>query len=120
MASPPPREVSLWSLSLGLYPGAILWGFQLWVSFGLVNVACGHGFEPMFHLVSLVFAALTALTIRTAYGLWRDLRLGSLAVRGAPGRARFMALSGIVANSYFLLLIVVGAIPSFLFNPCVS
>ncbi|HEX6513799.1 MAG TPA: hypothetical protein VF157_15955 [Chloroflexota bacterium] len=114
------REVSLGSLSWGLYPGAILWGFQLWVSYGLVNVSCGHGFDLMFHLVSLVFAVLTGLTVLLSYRLWRDIRAGELISRGTPGRAEFMALSGMAANSLFVLLIVIGGIPSFIFDPCVA
>lgn len=114
------REVSLWALSLGLYPGAILWGFQLWLSYGLVNVSCGHGFDPMFHLVSLFFAALTAASLLLSWRLWRDLREGRAASRGARRRAEFMALSGFAANSLFLLVIVVGGIPSFVLDPCLG
>lgn len=113
------REVGLSALSWSLYPGAILWGFQLWVSYGLVNVACGHGFDIMFHLVTLFFAGLTGLTILYAYHLWRDLREGA-PTHGRHPRAEFMALSGVTANSLFLLLIVVGGIPSFVFDPCLG
>lgn len=112
------REVGLLPLSLGLYPGAILWGLQLWVSYGLVNVSCGHGFDPMFHLVSLFFAALTAGSILLAWTLWCDLREGRAIARGAHHRAEFMALSGVAANSLFLMFILLGAVPSFFLDPC--
>jgi hypothetical protein len=115
-----PREVSLLALSMGLYPGAILWGFQLWLSYGLVNVACGQGFDPMFHLVSLVFAGLTGLTVALSFRLWRSLQSGSALADAARRRAEFMALSGVASNSLFLLFIIVGGIPSFVFDPCLS
>jgi hypothetical protein len=114
----PRREVGLWQLSLGLYPGAVLWGFQLWLSYGLVNVSCSQGFGLMFHLVSLVFGALTGLTVWRCFSLWTDLRSGELFAPGAQARAEFMALCGMAANGFFLLLIVVGGIPSFVFSPC--
>lgn len=115
------REVSLMSLSLGLYPGAILWGFQLWLSYGLVNVVCGgHGFAAEFHLVSLFFAALTAGSIALSLHSWRALREGRAEAKGSEQRAEFMALSGVAANSLFLLFILLGAVPSFLLDPCVG
>lgn len=114
------RPISLLALSLGLYPGAVLWGFQLWLSYGLVNISCGHGFDAMFHLVSLVFAVLTVGSVLLSWRLWRDMRDGRAIARGSPHRAEFMALSGIATNSLFLLLIVVGGIPSFVLNPCLG
>jgi hypothetical protein len=120
MMAEPRRHVSLLTLSLGLYPGAILWGFQLWVSYGLVNVSCSQGFDVMFHLVSLFFAALTAGCVWLSYRWFRDLREGVLVSSGVPGRAEFMALCGIVANVFFLSLIVLGGVPSFFLAPCQS
>ncbi|MBV9121116.1 MAG: hypothetical protein JOZ39_10435 [Chloroflexi bacterium] len=115
------REVSLGSLSLGLYPGAFLWGFQLWLSYGLVNAVCGgHGFQAEFHVLSLFFAVLTAGCIFLSYRLWRDIRNGAAVQRGSARRAEFMALSGVAANSLFLLFIVLGGVPSFVLVPCAS
>jgi hypothetical protein len=116
----PRPQASLWALSIGLYPGAILWGFQLWLSYGLVNVSCSQGYPFMFHLVSLCFAALTAGCVWLSSRLLRDLRGGVLVSTGVPGRAEFMAQSGIVANIFFLSLIVLGGVPSFILAPCQS
>ncbi|HLG71408.1 MAG TPA: hypothetical protein VK009_13360 [Chloroflexota bacterium] len=115
------REIGLMSLSLGLYPGAILWGFQLWVSYGLVNVICGgHGFTGELHLVSLFFGVLTAGCILLSLRLWRELHEGRAVAKGSQQRAEFMALSGVAANSIFLLFILLGAVPSFFLDPCVG
>jgi hypothetical protein len=110
---------NLLSQSLALYPGAVLWGVQLWLGYGLVNVFCGHGFHPMLHLVPFVFGILTALTILSSYRQWRELQAEAAEGRGHE-RAQFMAMAGVVANAFFLLLIVIGGIPTFVFDPCVS
>jgi len=105
--------------SLALYPGAVLWGIQLWLGYGLVNVACGHGLRPLLHLVPFVFGILTALTILSSYRQMRQLQAAA-AEGHARERARFLAMAGVVANAFFLLLIVIGGIPTFVFDPCVS
>jgi hypothetical protein len=120
MTAEPRRLVNPMALSLGLYPGAVLWGFQLWVSYGLVNVACGQGSWFMLHLVSLAFAAGTAGCVWFSYRLWSGIRHSVLTPDGAPWRAEFMALCGIVANAFFLMLILLGGVPSFVLSPCVT
>lgn len=123
------RPGPLW---FGLLAGPVAWGTQLLVDYYLSSLTCAHRFagdrvagQSWFtagiFLTSLLAALLTITAGLTAWSYWR--RLGGrdgFDAGGVDARQGFMALSGLLLCSLFLLLVVVSAIPVFVSSQCAT
>lgn len=103
----------------GFLAGPAAWGLNLMVNYSLVKPVCATG-SP-FILTAVSIAAL-ALTLTGAFASWRCwLRLRD-AGTGEGGkvvdRSYFLALTGMVLNMFFVLLIAVSTVPHFVVSPC--
>lgn len=93
----------------GFLGGAAAWSLQLVLGYGIEEAVCPRGgSEPWLVVVTLVAGALAAGSIGAAY---RGLR--------APdGSIRFLAVSGLLAGSFFLLLIALGGLQLLSLDSC--
>lgn len=116
-------------LWFGLLAGPVAWGTQLLVDYYLSSLICAHRFagdrvagQSWFTvgilLMSLLAAALTIAAGLTAWYYWR--RSPGRDDSGADGAGGFLALSGLLLCSLFLLLIVVSTIPVFVSSQCAT
>jgi len=107
------------ALSWGLLAGVLAWKLQLMVNYALIPYACWRDASILIHAASLL-TFLTALT--GAVVAWRSWqRTGTelqLELHGVRGRARFMAVSGIVLSLYFALLILGQWLPNLIIGAC--
>jgi hypothetical protein len=119
--SAPLTTMLLW---LGVLGGPAAWALQLLIGWTAEEADCSLGTARAFdatHGVNVwvsVGAGATALAALAAAALvWVGTRRGAADPRG---RVQFMALSGLLASSLFLALIIVTAVGTTHFQPCVS
>jgi len=122
------------ALWFGLFGTPLAWSLQLLASYALTAHACFPAAEPLGEpadgnawLLALIASAAAAVVAvvagTTAWRSWRATRNehpgdhGTLLEVG-EGRARFMALAGLLLSGIFSLGIVMNALPLFLVQPC--
>jgi uncharacterized membrane protein YidH (DUF202 family) len=120
---PPVPATRLWA---GVLVAPIAWIVAEGVGYVLASRGCHRaspGEAANVGVVQDVLAAVLALVALTglviAAGNWRHVR--DTASNGSPaawGRARFMALAGVVASALFVLGIVLFALPPLLIDVC--
>lgn len=118
-----PRSVVMW---VGLVVPPLAWGAQLVLGDFLFELGCAPGVEgerlagltlPGWAVViSVVAAAATATAGVGAALAWRRLRARADGVR--LGRARALAAMGAAHSVVYLALILFGAIPPLVLEPC--
>jgi hypothetical protein len=110
------RNVALW---VGVLAPPLAWLFMLQANYSVVTSNCQRARPPL--LWSLMLTSLVLLGVGTwaAWRSWKALRgePGSLESQGA-GRARFMALFGLMASALFALVILATSISTFILDPC--
>jgi hypothetical protein len=113
----PRGKAILWA---GILLPALAWAIHLNLSYSLVGLACKHGWEWPFHVISLAALILAATGIKLALGSWERAGKQWPQARDASvlGRSRFMAIAGLLLGSLFSLLILAQYIPGFFLNPC--
>ena len=109
-----PRLAVLWT---GVLAGPIVWAMLLETHYALSYVACEQRATWMLHLATGVALALIAAA---AFGAWRaapPLRSsGSEPI--AIGRARFLALSGLILCAWFAIVVLAMQFPILVLEPC--
>ena len=109
------RDAALWACVLA---GPVAWMLDLGLSYLLVGHAQKSGHKLSLYLVTGLAALITALGAWRAWRAWSEVRESPPAPEGrVRGRARFMALSGVVLCAFFLLVIVADAIPKIIHTP---
>jgi hypothetical protein len=110
------RDVALW---VGVLAPPLAWLFMLQANYSVVTTDC-QSTRPVL-LWLLMLASLVLLGVGT-WASWRSLK----ALRGEPaslesqgaGRARFMALFGLMESGLFALIILATSISTFILDPC--
>ncbi len=110
------RDVALW---VGVLAPPLAWLFMLQANYSVVTTNC-QIVRPVLLWV-LILASLVLLGVG-AWAAWRSWR----ALRGEPaslesqgvGRARFMALFGLMESALFALIILATSISTFILDPC--
>ncbi|MDY7227705.1 hypothetical protein [Hyalangium rubrum] len=121
-SQPPPeasstrRDAALW---VGVLAPPLAWLFLLQVSYSVVTTDCRQAQPLLMHGLTLGALLLVGVGALAAWRSWKALRAepASLESEG-PGRARFMALLGLVESALFALVIVSNSISTFLLSPC--
>lgn len=121
----PGRELIL--LWLCVVAGPLAWSVQLAVSYPLVGPTCDGAASFWLHGVSLVTFLVCLVS---AMASWRRIRRGDpiavktvltdradVAERELPARD-FLAISGLILSSFFLLVILTQWMPVLVLNPC--
>jgi hypothetical protein len=98
------RRLLIWYGFLG---GAAAWSVQLVLGYGIEDSACSQGnsgTKPWIVFVTLVLAAATVGSGGAAFLTWRR------SDRDARGAVSFLALAGMLASLFFLVLIALGGL----------
>jgi hypothetical protein len=130
--SPHRHRVALGTLIFGLSAGPAAWSVAWMTSVALAQEACYPGTVPLttpafggvhVALVTLngLACAVTVAGGMVAYRNWRKTRTehpgpGQTLLEIGEGRARFMAMAGILTSAGFLLALLFG-IPAIVFGP---
>ena len=93
----------------GLLGGAAAWSLQLVIGYGIEEAVCPRsGSEPWILAVTLVAGAVAAGSIGAAY---RGLR-------AVEGSIHFLAVTGLLAGCFFLVLIALGGLHLISLDTC--
>lgn len=110
-------KLVLW---VGVLGGAVAWSVQMQTGYALARFSYAVPWlTAAHHAVSLLGALAAAASALLAYREWRRLGGGEPAGAegGVSGRARFMAMLGIVTSGLFALVIVAQWVPVFFIKP---
>jgi hypothetical protein len=126
--APARREVSFWALMFGCCAAPIFWLGQLTLGYWISAQACYGADHPtptdapamlytaliVFDVVAIVAALAGGIVSWMSWNATQGEKKGGahLALHTGEGRARFMALWGIMASLWFLGAIVFGTIGS--------
>lgn len=130
--APARHEVALAALWIGLFGAALAWTLQELIGYAVVSHACFPSWQPyrlpraagtwgVTVAVSLVLLVLGGAALATAGRSWSRTRPdGSLhhQTEVGEGRARFMALGGLLVSGMILFTMVMNVIVLFLIDPC--
>jgi hypothetical protein len=106
----------LWA---GILTGPLSFLITLQANYMLVDLACGAGVRRVLHLMPPIAILVTATSGVLAWKASRELSHGpSTAGDVALSRGRFMAFTGIMASTFFVLVLLAQWVPVFFVNPC--
>ena len=134
--APDRNQVSFWALIFGASAAPVFWLGQMILGYGVSAFVCYSGDHPTMmastttlRVALIVFDAVAIIAALAggvvAYGCWRRVRNekeggASHAIDIGDGRARFMALWGMMSSLWFLGAIVFGTIASVAVPLCVQ
>ncbi len=113
-------------LLVGIILPATAWMIQLFALYMLEDfISCtpgsqtpglilGLGVRPLALLITVVLAVPTAVAGLISWRMWRGMR----ATADEGGRARWMALAGVMSSILFLLIILIKVAPPLLIGVC--
>jgi hypothetical protein len=107
------RRFLLWYGFLG---AALAWSLQLVIGYSIEDSACSQGAsdsKPWIVIVTLVLGALAAGSLGTAF-----LTLRGAQSRDVRGGVRFLAVTGLFAGVFFLVLIALGGLQLVALDSC--
>jgi hypothetical protein len=99
----------------GFLGGAAAWSAQLVLGYQIEEYACAQGnsdTKPWILLVTLLLAAAAAGSAAAAFITWRGTD------RDARGAVGFLALTGMLAGVFFLVLIALGGLQLLSLDSC--
>jgi hypothetical protein len=109
------REAMLWA---GVFAGPSAWSLDLGLSYLLVWHARRTGHVFWLSIVTAAALGLASLGAAMAWRVFGEVRGDTSELEGRlRGRARFMALSGLVLSVFSALLILAQAVPMFILRP---
>lgn len=104
---------------VGLLAGPLAWGMQFAISYGLNPWLCEGGLMPVTYAASLLALLVAGGGLALSIGSWRQAgAAGHTDEPGPTGRDQVMAVAGIGSSAFFMIVIVVQALPLFLIDPC--
>ncbi len=106
------------SLRWSLIAGFVAWGSDLGASYVLQRRACFAGSNTLLHIVTLVCLAIAVSGVVVGVPHYKRLRDADESGRQPHDRLYFQALLGIGFSLAFMVVIVAGAFPRWLLNPC--
>lgn len=108
-----------WVLLYSMAAGPLAWGFDLGFSYALAQHACSTGHSYVLHLITAVCFAVAVSGLVTAVGVYRkvpeDAHKKGLRIRD---RVDFQAVLGIAFSVAFAVIIIAGAVPRWVLDPC--
>lgn len=114
----PQRKAALLFAALA---GPFAWALELQVTYTAVPFLCGSAWTPILYVVPMVALLIAAAGFVVGHRNWRALGAsGGGDGPGPLGRSRLLALSGVVLGAFFLIVVVVQALPTFFLDPCVK
>lgn len=110
------RDVALW---VGVLAPPLAWLIQLQANYSVVTTNCQRARPVLLHGLMLVALGLLGVGALMAWRAWKQVRgePASLESEG-PGRARFMAIFGLVESAFFTLVILATSLSTFILDPC--
>ncbi len=108
------------ALLTGLLGAPLAWLLYLEINYALVPWACRHG-HPRHPVLYLVATAALLAALASGALAWREWRLAgrrSSDEAPPPGRAAFMALTGLANSALFALVILAAALPLAWLSAC--
>ncbi|MEA2734366.1 MAG: cytochrome c oxidase subunit [Humisphaera sp.] len=110
-------SIPVWA---GFIAAPIVWGLHLQLGYMLVPWLCTTQRYWAVHLVTIVCLAISGWCTWLCWREWRHVGGGNPSSAEPPieGRARFVAVVGLMSAALFTLLIAAGHIPIFFFSPC--
>ncbi len=108
------------SMIFGFFAGMVVWLLQLFVGYSLVPVACQSGSRLGLYLVSGVAGVIILIAGIIAYRNWRNSWGQSSLPEGEPKLSllQFIAASGVLLNSLFLLVIAYTGVAQIFLSAC--
>ena len=110
------REAQLWA---AVFAGPAVWFLGMLTNFALAPWACALGWKPAGFAVTLVALAVTLTAGLISWKLWRAAGLEMPGeIGGTVARDRSLALSGVLLNAMFALVIIAQTIPNIVLKAC--
>lgn len=106
------RRILIWYGFLG---GAAAWSLQLVLGYGIEDSGCSQGSSDTKSWIvttTLILGAAAATSSLAAYFTWRGIG------RDARGAVGFLALTGMLAGVFFLVLILLGGLQLLSLDSC--
>ena len=103
---------------IGVIIGPIVFGADLLLSYSLVQHSCSTGHFYVLHLITVV---CVAIVLGGAWMSWRQYQLareGNDEGGSVLDRSHFLALLGVLASLFFVLVILANAVPKWILSPC--
>jgi hypothetical protein len=99
----------------GFLGGAGAWALQLVIGYEVEDALCSQGSSgsrPWLVATTLVLGAVAAGSLAASFLSWREAR------RDPRGVVGFLAVTGMLAASFFLVLIALGGLQLLSLDPC--
>ena len=116
------RSIGLW---FGVLAGPAAWSLQILVGYSAEEIACSAGsqtetlvgvsIEAFILVLHIALTAVTVLAGLVSYRCWRATAHGD---SSTGGRARWMALAGMMVSVLFAIVIVSGFLPTLFLDSC--
>ena len=108
-----------WPLCWSLIAGFVAWGVDLGISYTLEQHSCSTGHHYVLHAVSIVCLALALSGFGTGVREFKKLPPNTAEEGGSRfDRAYFQSLLGMIFSLSFAVVIIAGAVPRWILNPC--
>ena len=106
-------------LIAGFLAGPTAWGLNLMVNYSLVKPVCAAGSPWVLTAVSAAALGTTCAGAIVSWRCWLRLRDdGNTEGARTVDRSYFIAVTGMVLNAFFILLITVSIVPHYVVSPC--
>jgi hypothetical protein len=102
----------------GIGAGPLAWGVDLAVSYALTQHACSTGHYYVLHVITLLALIVALSGFFVSLDTRRQLHAGDDAGGSTHDRAYFDALVGMGFSVFFFIIIIAGAVPRWILNPC--
>jgi hypothetical protein len=128
-AAATPQPVGLARLWFGLFGAPLAWSLEAMGAWALVSIPCAPGGDPaargVYHVAAVMVCAVAVLVaLASLRAAWTALQEAPQEdgddpiARGARGRVRFMAYSGVFVSATFLLGTVLVGVGVLVVPPC--
>jgi hypothetical protein len=114
-----------WRLWVGVLTGPAAWSTQILINYNLEEIACGPASGTTGRILGVdvqawILGVDTFLAVATLVAGWISIVClrSTEADASTGGRARWMALSGVMVSALFLIIIVAGFAPPLFLNVC--
>jgi formate/nitrite transporter FocA (FNT family) len=99
--------------------GPIAWGCDLGFSYSLTHHTCSTGHHYVLHAISVICALIALSGLAAGWAAYKVLPEEASDEGKRPmDRAHFQIIFGIVFSIAFTVVIIAGAVPRWILNPC--
>ena len=108
-----------WGIWWGLIAGFLAWGLDLGFSYVLQRTSCYTGHESVLHAITAVCLLMALSGFAAGFSEFRHFSGDSSEEGGRRlDRAHFQAILAIMFSLGFALVVLAGAVPRWILNPC--